>query len=113
MNLDFDKIREDINTILDTGDKVVASSQILDLQDYITKGQAEYTSEVNELNETIKKHEETIEKQNKEIDSIRAANFDVMQKYGDLVRDTQPVFKTVEKEENTEEKSWEDIMTMD
>ena len=33
--MDFDKIRSDINAILEDGDKVKASAKILDLEDYI------------------------------------------------------------------------------
>lgn len=115
MAFDFDKIRTDINNILETGDKVKASSQILDLQDYITNEQAEYTSTVNNLNEKIKEQEETITKQNNDIDSMRAANFDVMKKYGDLVNRTQPVLTEVKpnEEDENKEQSWEDIMKMD
>lgn len=112
--MDFDKVREDINSILDTGDKVKASSKILDLQDYITQEQANDTNTLNDLNDKISNYEKEIETLKADNDSIRAANFDVMAKYGDLVKQTQPVLKKVEtKEEEEKSTTWEDIMAME
>jgi DNA gyrase/topoisomerase IV subunit A len=112
MAFDFDKIRTDINEIIDTGDKAIASSKILDLHDYITTEQATITSEHNSLNEKIKEQEETIAKLQADTESLRAANADVMLKYGDIVSRTQPVFKEVKEEKEEKPTSWEDIINM-
>lgn len=113
--LDYEDIRNRINEINEIGDTVKASAKILELNDIITKSNAEdeavkqrYENQINDLaseNENLKS----------EVNDIRKANADVMLKYGELLtHQTQQVI-VEKKQPDDEEKtlSWSDIMKME
>lgn len=114
--LDYDKVRQQINDILEVGDSVKASSKILELNDMVTQSQAEDTAEFERLNNDITNKDERIKELEKENVDIRQANADVMLKYGELLnhQPQQIIVKETKEEDNEpKEKSWEEIAKMD
>ena len=113
--LDYEDIRNRINEINEIGDTVKTSAKILELNDIITKSNAEDEAEKKKFETQI--NDLTTENENlkSEVNDIRKANADVMLKYGELLTHQTQQIVVKEKPEDDEEKplSWDDIMKME
>lgn len=114
--LDYNDIKTRINKIVEIGDTVKASAEILELNDVITQSESEDTAKFNDYENTIKSRDEEIATLRKDNDDIRKANADIVLKYGELLN-RQPIDSVVKNkpDEVDEEKpspSWDEIAKM-
>lgn len=113
--LDYEDIRNRINEINEIGDTVKASAKILELNDIITKSNAEDEAKKQDYETQIKNLTSENDNLKTEVNDIRKANADVMLKYGELLTHQTQQIIVKEKPEDDEEKplSWDDIMKME
>lgn len=114
--LDYNDIKTRINKIVEIGDTVKASAEILELNDVITQSESEDTAKFNDYENTIKSRDEEIAILRKDNDDIRKANADIVLKYGELLN-RQPIDSVVknkpdEKDEEKPSPSWDEIAKM-
>lgn len=113
--LNYEDIRNRINEINEIGDTVKASAKILELNDIITKSNAEDEAEKQQFEKQINDLTSENENLKSEVNDIRKANADVMLKYGELLtHQTQQVIIEKPKPEDEEKPlTWSDIMKME
>lgn len=116
--LDYNDIKTRINKIVEIGDTVKASAEILELNDVITQSESEDTAKYNEYENTIKSKDEEITNLRKDNDDIRKANAEIVLKYGELLN-RQPIEsvdkKKPDKDDDDDDKpspSWDEIAKM-
>lgn len=111
----YDEVKDKINEILEIGDKIKASSKILELNDLVTTAEAEDTAKFNELENTVTEKTNRIAELEQENSDIRNANADIMLKYGELLTHQQQPIIEKKKVEVEEEKplSWNEIAEME
>ena len=114
--LDYNDIKARINKIVEIGDTVKASAEILELNDVITQSESEDIAKFNEYENTIKSRDEEIATLRKDNDDIRKANADIVLKYGELLN-RQPIDSVGKKKPDKEHEekpspTWDEIAKM-
>lgn len=111
--LNYEDVRKRMKDIFDIGDMTKASPYIVELNEIVTRSEAEDKAELDTLKKDIESKDNIIKDLKRENEEIRKANDNVMLKYGALVmKNPQPIVTEVETETEVK-KSWEDIVKMD
>lgn len=110
---DYAKIKDTVKEILDIGDEAKASAKIIELNDMLSKGEAQDRADIDKLNNEIEAKSTRIEELESDNKEIRKINADIMLKYGTLLNEQQPVVTEVEEDKEEPSKTWAEIAEMD